>query len=104
MGSMPQYNEKAIWALIIHVVPSLIKERLFKCLLTKYVVKFNGYISYTIKKFAFPKILIFEKNGLARCLPAKPAHFYQILKVGISNFFCCVANVAKNWGNFWKKE
>ena len=32
MGSMPQYNEKAIWALIIHVVPSLIKERLFKCL------------------------------------------------------------------------
>ena len=39
MGSMPQYNEKAIWALIIHVVPSLIKERLFMCLSTKYVVK-----------------------------------------------------------------
>ena len=33
------------------------------------------------KKVRNSKLLIFEKNGLARCLLAKPAHFSQILKV-----------------------
>ena len=36
-----------------------------------------GYISYAIKKVRNSQLLIFEKNGLARCLPAKPAHCSQ---------------------------
>ena len=47
------------------------------------------------KKVRNSQLLIFEKNGLVWPADIWLAHFFQILKVRKSNFFYCVADVAK---------
>ena len=58
------------------------------------------YISYAIKKNAFPNLMkIFEKKmGWPEvCRPNQPI-FVKYLMLGISNFFNCIADVANYVG------
>ena len=64
------------------------------------------YFLFTIKKLEIPNFWLLRKNGLARHLPAKPAHFSQIKnKKSQKNFFYYLGNCpAKMRPKLWKSH